>query len=54
MLDDPEERSALAAGSALADLKCKDAKDRFKAISEHHRDPSWRKRAGEWLKKMAA
>ena len=54
MLDDPEERSAMAAGSALADLKCKDAKDRFKAISEHHRDPSWRKRAGEWLKKMAA
>jgi HEAT repeat protein len=54
LLDDPEERTAMTAGGALAELKCKAAAPRFKAIAEHHRDPSWRKRAEEWLKKLNA
>ena len=54
LLDDPEERTAMTAGGALAELKCKAAAVRFKAIAEHHRDPSWRKRAEEWLKKLNA
>ena len=52
LLNDPEERSAMAAGGALAELKCKEAKERFQAIADHHRDPSWRRKAEEWLKKM--
>lgn len=52
LLDDPEERTAMAAGGALAELKCKAVTARFKAIAEHHRDPSWRKRAEGWLKKL--
>ena len=54
LLDDAEERTAMAAGGALAELKCQAAKDRLRAIAEHHRDPSWRKRAAEWVKKLAA
>jgi hypothetical protein len=54
LLDDAEERTAMAAGGALAELKCQAAKERLRAIAEHHRDPSWRKRAAEWVKKLAA
>jgi aminopeptidase N len=54
LLDDAEDRTALAAGGALAELKCQAAKERLRAIAEHHRDPSWRKRAAGWLKKFEA
>ncbi len=50
MLDDPEGRTAGAAGAALAALKCKDALPQLQAIADHHRDPGRRTRAAGWVK----
>jgi len=51
MLEDPEERPAMAAGEALATLKCSDALPRLRAMAEHDRDPARRRRAAEWVKR---
>ena len=50
-LEDPEERPAMAAGEALATLKCADALPRLRAMAEHDRDPARRRRAAEWVKR---
>jgi hypothetical protein len=52
-LDDPEEGPARAAGSALAELKAKDGLERMRAIAAHDRDPARRRRAEEWVKRIA-
>jgi aminopeptidase N len=54
LLDDPESRAVGAAGSALADLRVASARDRFRSMSESHRDPGMRERAADWLKQMDA
>jgi aminopeptidase N len=50
LVDDPEERPAMAAAGALADLKCKAALPRLRAMAEHDRDPARRRRAEGWVK----
>jgi aminopeptidase N len=52
-LDDPEEGPARAAGSALAELKAKDGLERMRAMAAHDRDPARRRRAEEWVKRIA-
>jgi aminopeptidase N len=51
LVEDPEERTALAAAAALADLKCQAALPRLRAMAEHDRDPARRRRAREWVAK---
>jgi hypothetical protein len=41
----------MAAGEALATLKCSDALPRLRAMAEHDRDPARRRRAAEWVKR---
>ncbi len=50
LVDDPEERPAMAAAGALVDLKCKAALPRLRAMAEHDRDPARRRRAEAWVK----
>jgi aminopeptidase N len=51
LLDDPERRSVLAAGSALASLRAAEARSRMAALSES--GPSWvREQAKEWLRRL--
>jgi HEAT repeat protein len=52
-LDDPEEGPARAAGSALAEMKSKDGLARMRAMAAHDRDPARRRRAEEWVKRIA-
>jgi aminopeptidase N len=52
-LDDPEEGPARAAGSALAEMKAKDGLERMRAMAAHDRDPARRRRAEEWVKRIA-
>jgi HEAT repeat protein len=52
-LDDPEEGPARAAGSALAEMKAKDGLERMRAMAAHDRDPARRRRAQEWVKRIA-
>lgn len=50
LLDDPERRSAMAAGEALAELKAPAARDRIAAMAASGRQP-YRDAATRWLKK---
>ncbi len=50
LLEDSENRTANAAGDALAAMKCKDALPRLKAIAERDRDPARKTRAERWVK----
>lgn len=52
LVEDPEDRSANAACSALAELRCKAALPRLQAIAEHDRDPGRRRRAEGWVKRI--
>jgi HEAT repeat protein len=52
LVDDPEERTAMSAGAALAELKSKAALARLRAMAEHDRDPARRRRAEGWVKKF--
>jgi len=53
LLDDPERRSLLAAGAALADLKATEARPRIAALAES--GPTWaRDDAKGWLAKLDA
>ena len=54
LVDDPEERTAMAAGAALAELKCEAARDRLRAMAERDRDPARRRRAEGWMKKFGS
>lgn len=53
LVDDPESRVASSAGGALAELKCKAALDRLRAIADHDKSPQRRTRAQEWVKRIA-
>jgi hypothetical protein len=52
LVEDPEERTAMSAASALADLRCKAALDRLRAMAERDRDPARRRRAAGWVKRI--
>jgi aminopeptidase N len=52
MVEDPEERTAMSAGAALAQLKCRAALDRLRAMAERDRDPARRRRAQAWVKEI--
>lgn len=53
LLDDPERRSVLAAGAALADLKATEARPRIAAMAES--GPTWaRDEAAKWLARLDA
>lgn len=52
LLDDPETRTANAAGQALATMKCKEALPRLRAMAEKHADPAQRSRAERWVKSI--
>jgi HEAT repeat protein len=52
LLEDPEDRTAMSAGGALAELRCKDALPRLRAMAEHDRDPGRRRRAKSWVKEI--
>jgi aminopeptidase N len=49
LLDDPERRTAGAAGSALAAMKSRAALPRLKAMAAHHADPAQRAQAARWV-----
>jgi aminopeptidase N len=52
LVEDPEERTAMSAASALAELRCKAALDRLRAMAGHDRDPARRRRAEGWVKRI--
>ncbi len=52
LVEDPEERTAMSAGAALAQLKCRAALERLRAMAERDRDPARRRRAQAWVKEI--
>jgi len=52
LVEDPEERTAMSAGAALAQLRCRAALGRLRAMADRDRDPARRRRAQAWVKEI--